>query len=210
MLRGQLQYPDDTAVGDKDGSIEFSMGRQDWNFLNQTFNADITQTGGTSSTSSPATAIPVTPFHITPAIPGMGTYAADLGVYNANGLNQFAKVASGPAAGQYSETAGVYTFSSADNVSGISVIIDFAYTVTAGATYEVNNQIQGYGPIMQAYFQCPYQLQSNVASNMLFYACRFSEADDDFKRTGYGMIAIKGTYFADSQGRVAAYYSNVG
>ena len=48
---------------------------------------------------------------------------ATLGVVNAANNAAFTKVASGPVAGQYSYAAGVYTFASADNVSGISVII---------------------------------------------------------------------------------------
>src|ERR1700744_355512 len=72
-LKGQYQYPDDTATGDKDGTFEFSMGRKDYFLLNQIFNADVVAAGGTSVALSPATAIPATPFHITPTIPGSGT-----------------------------------------------------------------------------------------------------------------------------------------
>lgn len=78
--------------------------------------------------ASPATAIPTTPFHITPTVPSTGTWNQDLGVVNASTGLPMTLVASGPTAGQYSVAAGVYTFSSADQVSGISVIMTFAYT----------------------------------------------------------------------------------
>lgn len=209
-LRGQYQYPDDTATGDKDGTFEFQMGRIDFNFLNQTFNADTTTTGGTSVVSSPITAIPATPFHITPTIPGSGTWTADLGVYNANGYNQFTRVASGPTAGQYSVSAGVYTFSSADNVSGISVVIAFSFNVTTGSTYQVNNQTQGWGPVCEMFIQETYQPVNGIFSAIHLLAAKISDADLDNKRSGYGMVSIKGSYYAGSTGRVADYYTNVG
>jgi|SRR5581483_6002084 len=84
--------------------------------------------------TSPSTAIPATPFQITPTVPNGGTWNADMGVFNAATGVQLTLVASAPAAGQYSVAAGVYTFSSADHVSGISVLINFAYTYTTGAT----------------------------------------------------------------------------
>ena len=84
--------------------------------------------------TSPSTAIPATPFQITPTVPSSGTWNADLGVYNAATGQQLTIVASAPAAGQYSVSAGVYTFSSADHTSGISVLINYAYTFSTGAT----------------------------------------------------------------------------
>lgn len=84
--------------------------------------------------STASTAIPTTPFQITPTVPSTGTFDTDLGVVNAATSEPLTLVASGPTAGQYSHAAGVYTFASADNVSGVSVIITYAYTFTSGAT----------------------------------------------------------------------------
>jgi len=94
---------------------------------------------------SPSTPIPTTPFQITPTIPSGGTFYKDLGVINAATSEPLTQVASAPAAGQYSHTAGVYTFSSADQVSGISVIISVAYSYSTGATGQ--NQIIANQPI---------------------------------------------------------------
>ncbi|MGH6974245.1 MAG: hypothetical protein ACRED6_06425 [Stellaceae bacterium] len=53
------------------------------------------------------------------------TFADDYGVvYAATGL-PLAKVAAGPAAGQYSESAGIYTFASAD--AGKAVLLSYTY-----------------------------------------------------------------------------------
>src|SRR5579872_6978493 len=74
-----------------------------------------------------ATAIPTTPFQITPTVPSSGTFDTDLGVVNSATGEPFTLVTGTPTAGQYAQTAGVYTFASADNVSGISVKITYAY-----------------------------------------------------------------------------------
>src|SRR5580692_11542577 len=71
QLRGQNQYPDDTATGDKDGTFEFSMGQRDYNFLNQIFLADVTAAGGNSAYDGGLTAVAIPPstFTITPTPP---------------------------------------------------------------------------------------------------------------------------------------------
>lgn len=99
-----------------------------------------------------ATAIPSTPFQITPTVPSSGTWDRDLGVVNAATFEPMTLVTGTPTAGQYAVAAGVYTFSSADNVSGISVVITFAYSFTTAATGQVitiNNQPIGTTPTFQ-------------------------------------------------------------
>src|SRR5579859_3716167 len=82
------------------------------------------------ATTSPATAVPATPFTITPTVPSSGTWNQDLGVTNSATGVPLTLVTGTPTAGQYAVASGVYTFSSADHVSGISVLISFAYTYT--------------------------------------------------------------------------------
>lgn len=99
-----------------------------------------------------ATPVPPTPFQITPAVPSSGTFDKDLGVINAATGEPLTLVASAPAAGQYSVTAGVYLFSTADNVAGVQVVITFAYSFTSAATGQVltiNNRPIGDTPTFQ-------------------------------------------------------------
>jgi hypothetical protein len=101
-----------------------------------------------------ATAIPATPFQVTPTVPSTGTFDKDLGVINAATGEPMTLVTGTPAAGQYAVNSGtgVYTFSSADNVSGVQVIITFAYHFTAGAAGQVltiNNEPIGTTPTFQ-------------------------------------------------------------
>jgi hypothetical protein len=119
-------------------------------------------------------AIPATPFQIT--VVNSATWTTDLGVINnANGV-PMGRVTSSPAAGQYSVAAGVYTFSSADNVSGISVRFSYEYTIAAtGQTLTLSNQAMGIGPTFKAVLKSTFnaldttwQLNACVATKLAF------------------------------------------
>ena len=112
-----------------------------------------TWTSGTqydATTTSP-TAIPTTPFQITPTVPSSGTWNSDLGVINAVTGEPLTLVTGTPTAGQYAVSAGVYTFSSADEASGVTVAISFAYSFTSapGQSQIILNQNIGNTPTFQ-------------------------------------------------------------
>ena len=88
--------------------------------------------------------IPTTPFALTPTIPGSGTWLADLGVMDTSG-NNFTRVAGSPTTGQYSVSAGVYTFAAAD--TGKAVLISSEYSAsTGGIIVPMTNLLMGYSP----------------------------------------------------------------
>ena len=92
--------------------------------------------------------IPTTPFQITPTVPGSGTWLSDLGVQDATGV-RYARVASAPATGQYSVSAGVYTFAAAD--TGKAMLISYEYSAAAGGiVVPMTNQLMGYSPSFSA------------------------------------------------------------
>lgn len=100
-------------------------------------------------------AIPATPFTITVAPPNSGVFAADLGVLNAAGL-PMQRVASAPTTGQYSVTVGTgaYLFAAAD--TGLTVYINYRYTVaaaTSGSTQALTNPLTGPIPTFRADMQ---------------------------------------------------------
>lgn len=71
-------------------------------------------------------------------------WTTDLGVRYASGANAgvpFVRVASAPAAGQYSVSAGTYTFAVGD--AGTAVKISYKYTATGGDTVTLTNQPMG-------------------------------------------------------------------
>jgi hypothetical protein len=102
------------------------------------------------------TAIPTTPFQIT--VVNGATFTRDLGVINSVTGVPFTEVASAPAAGQYAvnPATGVYTFASADNVSGVSVRISYNWTTTGGQTVTVANQAMGVGPTFKSVLSTTY------------------------------------------------------
>lgn len=142
-------------------------------------------TGGTMKSlvaDTTGTLIPGTPFTITPTVPSSGAWAEDLGVVDANGLTM-TKVASAPATGQYSVSAGVYTFAAAD--TGVRVYISFAYTyASAGAKrIQLQNMAMGSTPAIKVHYlgrfggkECLTVLESVVSTKLMM----FGSKNDDF------------------------------
>lgn len=107
-------------------------------------------------------------------------FVQDWGVrYTATG-QPFTRVASAPAVGQYSVSAGVYTFNSGDNGSN-NVAISYSYTAAAsGAQLNIKNQLMGFAPTVQILLselyndtgsapnQCSVLLYSAIASKLTF------------------------------------------
>jgi hypothetical protein len=75
------------------------------------------------------------------------TFVEDYGVFYASTGVQLLPVASSPAAGQYSVSAGVYTFNSSDNAA--AVLIYYSYTVSTGNKITLANQLQGPLPMFE-------------------------------------------------------------
>lgn len=92
--------------------------------------------------------IPATgPTTLTAAVPTGGTFAKDLGVYNATTGLPFKKTTGAPGAGQYSLAGAVYTFNAAD--AGKAVKTTFLYTTTGGFNFDLNNVIKTPLPLFQ-------------------------------------------------------------
>lgn len=91
-----------------------------------------------------AASIPAGPYQITPVIPGTGAFVADLGVMDTSG-NTFLRVAASPGTGQYTVSAGVYTFAAVD--TGRAVLVSLEYSAsTGGLVVPMTNQLLGYSP----------------------------------------------------------------
>lgn len=155
-LHGQNQLPLVIARGTGKSSGKIKAATLSGGALTTLlFGGMITPTLGTQydMTSSPSTAIPATPFQITPTVPSSGTFDTDLGVVNAATGEPLILATGTPTAGHYAvnTATGVYTFASADNVSGISVIITFAYKYTgaAGQVLTIANTPIGQTPTFQ-------------------------------------------------------------
>ena len=156
-LYGQNSFAAAVGVAKRNIGVKIKQGRvlaRAWNalFFGQTLQAGIIGV----KTDTTGAAVPTTPFQITPTVPSSGTWAADLGVLDSNGV-PMTRVASAPATGQYSVAAGVYTFASAD--TGKTVYINFRYTAssTTASKMAVANQPMGYAPTFSCDLSVVYQ-----------------------------------------------------
>jgi hypothetical protein len=149
--------------------------------------------------------IPTTPFQITPSVPSSGTWDSDLGV--AFGVLDtqvpMTRVASSPATGQYSVSAGVYTFAAAD--VGVRVFINYRYTATVTGAQKVTvaNLLMGYAPTVQLDLSVSYagKVFTIRLPNALPSKWTWAFKNDDWTIPDYDFEC-----FTDSLGNIA-YYS---
>lgn len=145
-----------------------------------------------------------TPYTITPTPPSSGTWAADLGVIDANG-NPYTVVATSPAAGQYSVAAGVYTFAAAN--AGAKVFINYQYTAvsTTAPTQTVLSQPLGYAPTFALDIFIPY---NGAAVTLHLFQCVASKLQIQTKLDDFIIPQMDYSAFADSQNRVLTWGTN--
>ncbi|MGU3416969.1 hypothetical protein [Methylobacterium sp. D54C] len=133
--------------------------------------------------------------------------ADDLGVLNALTGLPFTKVASAPAAGQYSVAGGVYTFAAADQ--GKMLLINYTYALAgAGQRFSVTNQLLGTTPTFAAQFYTTFQ---GNAVNVRFNNCTSSKLGFGTKLEDFVMPEFDFSVFADAAGNVATWsFGDVG
>lgn len=203
-LYGQNQFPVAIARGKGKFAGKAKMARISGLALGTLF-FGITPVAGQVATSfgEGPSLIPTTPFTVTPA--NAATFVDDLGVVNsATGL-PFTKVASAPIAGQYSVngTTGVYTFASADNVSGISVLISYTYTIAAiGEKIIMNNPLLGFTPTFQMNLYTTFQ---NKAMSFKAANCVSSKLVMATKLDDFVLPDLDFSIFADAGGNVGTW-----
>jgi hypothetical protein len=172
-LMGQYQFPVAVArgAGKITGSAKFA--NIDGAAFNEIF-FGLTGSVGQKlwSYNEPGTIPSVSTYVITVA--QSAHFDEDLGVqYAASGL-RLLQVASGPTVGQYSVSAGVYTFAAADE--GKAVLISYSYTTTAsGLNTVITNKLMGISPNFQIDF---YNSNPNIAGaqwSLRLYACMSSK-----------------------------------
>lgn len=126
--------------------------------------------------------IPTTPFTITPTVPNTGTWQEDLGVMDSNAV-AMTRVASGPAANQYSVAAGVYTFAAADVAKRVFISYAYSFTSTQAKRIQLQNLPMGSSPAFKMHYLTRFQGQDcllvleSVVSTKLGL---FSSKNDDF------------------------------
>lgn len=207
-LYGQNQFAVDVGrgkakVGGKIKGAQVSGSAINSLFFGQTMTSG---QGMVAYIDSTGTAVPGTPFTITPTPPATGTWVEDLGVRDSNGIDM-AKVASAPAAGQYSVSGvGVYLFNIADVAKVVFINYRYSHTLASARKIVVNNVQMGAAPLLRALMQVDYRGKRAlvILPNALFTKLAlFSTKLDD-----YSVPEEDFSCFADSTGNVATIYTS--
>jgi hypothetical protein len=199
VLYGNLQFPVAAGRGKGKVSGKAKAARINGMLLNAvvfgqglTFGtlADVYDTTGTTAAAT-----------ITPTVPNAGTWARDLGVRDANGT-PYVRVASAPTTGQYSVSAGAYTFAAAD--AGKLIYINYQYTATSTTApkLDILNVPMGYAPSFAIDFFLPYQGKQLIisAGNVIASKLALATKQDDFLVPEFDFDV-----FADTAGKILTF-----
>ncbi len=197
-LMGQYQFPVATArsMGKITGKAKYA------NFSARSFNlvfgGTITSAGQNNVAATESGAVPAgSGYTVTAA--NSATFVTDLGVLYAATGKAFAKVASAPASGQYSVTAGVYTFAAAD--AGAAVLLNYTYTSVTGNKIAISNQLAGLQPTCKLVLSQGYNSQfTEIELNAVI----FSKLALDFKNEDWTVPEIDFSVFADAANNIGS------
>lgn len=199
-LYGAKRYP--IAVGQGKGKIEVKgkNAEIDGGILGSLFFGKQATAGIKAAVFDFAAGIPgATPWQLTIAPPSSGTFVADLGVMRTDTGVQLTRVATTPAAGQYSVSAGgQYTFASADQ--GKPVAISYEYSAaTGGSIWTMTNDTMGYTPSFSLLLQNGYDGKSLV---MKLNRCVSGKLAMPLKSDDFSIGDFEASAFADAAGNL--------
>jgi hypothetical protein len=165
-------------------------------FNNLFFGTNLSGSYTASSFGEAATVPASSPY--TATVGHAATFVADYGVvYAATGL-PLTLVASTPEAGQYSVSAGVYTFNSGD--AGKAVLINYIYTAASGGEkIALVNQPIGTTPTFSAQLYTSFQGKTATVS---LYNCVSSKLSYATKLEDFTIPELDFSVFANAAGNV--------
>jgi hypothetical protein len=203
-LYGRNQFPEDTAraKGKITGKAKFAQ--LNGKLVNDLFFGQVISAGQTKISLDESHPIPATPFQVTPTPPSSGVFVEDLGVRSATTGLALTKVAGSPTTGQYSVSAGVYTFAAADTL--LVVLISYSYSVTTGSVTAVNQQLMGYAPRFEIVLEQEYNTQQ---SNVKLYSCVATKLTRATKIDDYTIPEFDFSAFANPAGKLIDFYDAV-
>jgi len=200
-LYGSKRYP--IAVGQGKGKIEVKAKHAeiDGGVLGSLFFGKAAAAGIKAAVFDSAGTIPTTPFQITISPPNTGTFVADLGVvFTATGV-QLTRVASAPAANQYSVNTGtgVYTFNTADSTKAVQISYEYTSNATTGQVWTMTNDVMGYTPSFTLLLQNSYDGKNLV--------CKLNRAVSGklgvpLKSDDFAIYDFEAEAFADAAGNI--------
>jgi hypothetical protein len=196
-LYGQYQFPVAIARGQAKAAGKAKMAQVSGLAFNNLFFGASLAAGQLATSFAEAQSVPAsTPFTVSAA--NAAAWQDDYGVvFAATGL-PLTKVASAPAAGEYSVAAGVYTFNAAD--AGKAVLVSYTYTVTnAGQQLTLANPLLGTTPTFQAQLYTSFQ---GKPVNVKLFNCVSSKLAFATKLENFVIPELDFDIFANAAGNV--------
>jgi hypothetical protein len=191
-LYGQKSFPATVARGLGKIACKGKLARFQGRILNSLFFNNTKAAGQVSVAADEAGTVGTTPFQIT--VSNSANFVDDLGVRNAATGIPLVCVAAGPTTGQYSVSAGVYTFAAAD--TGIAMKIDYTYTVAAtGEKISIVNNATGLAPNFKGVFTQSY---NSLRQTLVLNACVSSKLSIASKLEDFNMKDFDFAGMADS------------
>jgi hypothetical protein len=209
-LFAQFQFPVDAARGKTKITGKAKLAEITATAYNNLFFGQTVTAGQTLATYNVTGTVPaMSTYTVTPTVPSSGTFLADLGVHYATGsgapLQNVGSGGSLTAAGQYKQTAGVYTFDMSD--ASAALYFDFAYTTTGGFQIAGVNTIMGTTPKFTAYFNEVYEGNS---IGLILYACQSASIGLPTKVDDYMMTDFDFSAYANAAGQVFNFSTTLG
>lgn len=128
-------------------------------------------------------------------------FGIDLGFYNAATSIPFVRVASAPAVGQYSVSAGVYTCNVGDN--GIAVKVSYTFNIAgSGEKITISNPLIGVAPSFKTTLT---QLFNNLRSTLTLNANVFSKFAIATKLEDFNIPELDYSSFADTANNIGTW-----
>jgi hypothetical protein len=197
MLYGGYQFPLATGRGTSKITGKAKMGSISGSMMADLFFNVTPTTGQTTTANDEAGTVPASSTYIV-TVSNSATWVTDLGVkFTTTGL-PLSRVASSPAAGQYSVAAGVYTFAAAD--ASKAVLVSYTYTVTGtGQGFVINNQLLGTAPTFKLVLEEVYSTNKFV---LTLNACISEKLTLASKLEDFMIPEFDFSAFADSSGSI--------
>jgi len=206
-LYGGSQFPLAVARGTGKITGKAKMGQIQGGVFSDLFFGQAQAAGQLAMIDAEAGSVPASSTYIV-TVANSYTFAEDMGVvYAATGL-PLKKVASVSAVGQYSVSAGVYTFYSAD--ASAAVLLSYTYTIAAtGQKLVVANQALGIQPVFSVYLKTNYTAPGGVKYSYLkLHACVANKLSIPTKQEDFTIMEFEFSAMADSAGNVMTFSMN--
>lgn len=197
-LFGQYQYPVAVARGTTKIGIKASVARISGLMFSSLYFGVSIATGQTLTAYGEAGTIPAPSGPYTITVANSANFVDDYGVVFALTGLPLKKVASSPATGQYSVSAGVYTFAAAD--ASLGVLISYTYAVSgSGQKFTMSNPLLGTTPSFACSFYTTFQ---SKPFNIVFNNCVAGKLGIATKLEDFTIPNLEASAYADAAGNV--------